>query len=102
MENPVKLRKGTLYVVRCHTKVSGKKVGLGLSNQYEVGDFVTYDGDPTKNINEAQLYKVGARQQEYNEFPWEDDFTSYTMEDYFEAFPVRIVPFHSDKKERKR
>jgi len=87
------MNKGQNYVVRCHTKVKGSKVGLG-NKTFLPGTYVTYEGDPTNDLNKAHVYThlecddLG----EWNQFPFEDsDEVGYPPSDFFSPVPVRLV-----------
>jgi hypothetical protein len=75
-----KMKKGQKYVVRCHKKVKASKVGLG-SNTFLPGTYITYNGNPTTNINEAHVY---LHEIEFEEFDFENTV------DFFSPVPVRL------------
>jgi hypothetical protein len=84
------MKKGQKYVVRCHKRVACKTVGLGHSGHYEVGDLVSDEGGPVKNIEQASVYEV-----DEEDFPWTDDIRGEDIDKWFEPVPVRIVVIES-------
>lgn len=82
------MKRGQKYVVQCYKAVACSKIGLGESGKYQVGDYVTYEGDPTKKLEKAHIYKHG---HEFNEF-WLDDFEcDKRLSKHFKCVPVKIV-----------
>ena len=79
------------YVVRCHKGVLCSKVGLGSKGRYLKGDFVTYEGTPTKKLEEACIYSNNEL------FPFEDWYSWGSLNDYFEAVPVEVKTIISIK-----
>lgn len=75
------MKKGQKYVVRCHKKVNASKVGLG-NKTFLPGTYITYNGNPTADINEAHVY---LHEIEFEEFDFEN-----TGFDFFSPVPVRL------------
>ena len=74
------------YVVKCIKKISGKKALLG-TKIYHPNDYVTPEGNPTKDINLAAIYLSP------DDFPFDDptgEFGEANLSDFFIAEPCMI------------
>lgn len=76
------MKKGQKYLVRCCAPVKSRSVGLG-SGTYQIGEYVTDDGSPTKDQNKAYVYVA----KDYD-FPFED---IAEFSDCFEIVPVIVA-----------
>jgi hypothetical protein len=78
------------YVVECTKRVRCEDVGLGHEGWYRTGQYVTYDGRPTRSLDKAFIYGSDSRSpgSDIDEFPFED-FPH--LDDYFKKVPVSVV-----------
>jgi len=82
------MESGQKFVVRCHKKINGNRLGLG-NNIFTPGKFLTNNGVPTRDLNEAHVYQYCS---EDNDFDFEDTEwgDGETMRDFFEPVLVRV------------
>jgi hypothetical protein len=82
------MNKGQKYVVRCDSKVKGSKIGLG-NKTFLPGTYVTYDGDPTTDLDKAYVYTHLEHDEEFSfdDTEWNDGLTPG---DFFSPVPVRL------------
>lgn len=74
-----------LCVWQC-IKNQGRNVFFGLSDKkYRVGDFITYDGTPTKDLNYAYVFPMG---QYHLDDPGDG---GYELLDYFQLIKVNVT-----------
>lgn len=80
-----------IYVVQCHKKVRRVKVGLGGPGWYLPGQYVTYKGHPTRNIEQAHIYNDRDAEES---FPFDELFgdtsTGTDLKDFFKRVPVKL------------
>jgi hypothetical protein len=77
------------YVVMCIKTIHGKDCGLNNRRIYRPGCYITFDGTPTDDINQAAIYNDN--QDNVFDFSGETD-AGGCMEDYFVPTAVNLVP----------
>lgn len=84
------MEPGQKFIVRCHKKVNGNRVGLG-SNVFTPGKFLTSNGAPTTDLNQAHVYQYFAGFGD-NDFDFDDTEwgNGESMRDFFEPVLVRV------------
>lgn len=80
------------YVVECHKLVRAEEVGLNNERGvkwYRPGHFITYEGHPTSNIDEAHVYDDSQPDKDLElDEPFGPARNPRYLSDYFRKVPV--------------
>lgn len=82
------MKKSKLCVYQCIKNQGDTKFGMGKI-KYQKGDYITYEGTPTKNINEAYVFYEKTYILEDTGMV-DENFRS--IADYFKLIKVKVVP----------
>lgn len=84
-------KRNQKYVFRCiKAQTKPNQFFLGNRRRYKVGDFPTYEGNPTSDINMATVNTL----EEYDPRDCEE------FNECFEMIPIKIVPIKHAKNQR--
>jgi hypothetical protein len=83
------MKKNQKYIVQCIKSVKARDVGLHDRGTYKVGQYVTYGGWATSDLQKAHIYENNGYLNSFNFDESGDE--DIDMREYFKAVPVTLT-----------